>query len=163
MDYKYKVNRKVISQLKKPMGDIYTDFKDLLPLLKDKDVYTVGDCVTYNAYQNGITPKLCIVDGKTKRHVKMDLEYFPRCINTFYCRNKRGQITKELIDEMKCALNYPPAKLIVKGEEDLAVLPLILNIPIGSVVLYGQPDVGVVYIVTDISIRAKAMDILFDM
>jgi uncharacterized protein (UPF0218 family) len=32
----------------------------------------------------------------------------------------------------------------VDGEEDLAVIPLILAAPLGAIVLYGQPHKGVV-------------------
>jgi hypothetical protein len=37
-------------------------------------------------------------------------------------------------------------RIIVEGEEDLAVIPLICLLPENSLVVYGQPDEGVVAI-----------------
>ena len=38
------------------------------------------------------------------------------------------------------------ALICIDGEEDLAVLPLVMEAPLGSLVFYGQPGVGVVSI-----------------
>jgi len=36
--------------------------------------------------------------------------------------------------------------IIVEGEEDLLVLPLMADMPLGSVIIYGQPNEGLVII-----------------
>ena len=41
---------------------------------------------------------------------------------------------------------YKTLAIIVEGEEDLLVLPLMVQMPIGSVIIYGQPREGMVVI-----------------
>jgi uncharacterized protein (UPF0218 family) len=50
--------------------------------------------------------------------------------------------------------------VLVDGEEDLAVFPLILILPDSSVILYGQPNEGVVFCEVDSALRKKAEELL---
>jgi uncharacterized protein (UPF0218 family) len=63
------------------------------------------------------------------------------CINV---KNPAGTLTDELIQALTYAVLHPPVTINVDGEEDLAVIPLILAAPLGAIVLYGQPHKGVV-------------------
>jgi hypothetical protein len=63
------------------------------------------------------------------------------CINV---KNPAGTLTDELICALTYAVLHPPVTINVDGEEDLAVLPLIIAAPLGAIVLYGQPHQGVV-------------------
>lgn len=65
-------------------------------------------------------------------------------VPTKHVRNPPATITGELQEALKNAA--PPVKIIVEGEEDLAVLPALLAAPAGSVVAYGQPGKGVVLV-----------------
>jgi uncharacterized protein (UPF0218 family) len=59
-------------------------------------------------------------------------------------RNPAGTLTDELISALDHAIGHPPVTVIVDGEEDLAVIPLVIAAPEGAVVLYGQPHRGIV-------------------
>ncbi|TDA35001.1 hypothetical protein DSO05_05955 [Candidatus Nezhaarchaeota archaeon WYZ-LMO7] len=53
--------------------------------------------------------------------------------------------------------------ILVKGEEDLLVIPSIIASPEGAVIAYGQPGVGVVLIKVDKDKREKARELLRSM
>jgi hypothetical protein len=55
-------------------------------------------------------------------------------------------ISKDLWDKIHEGLEEEGSLILVKGEEDLAVLPCIIEADWDSVVLYGQPDEGIVYV-----------------
>jgi hypothetical protein len=59
-------------------------------------------------------------------------------------KNPAGTITDDLIRALNHAILHPPSTVIVDGEEDLAVIPLVIAAPVGAIVLYGQPHQGVV-------------------
>ena len=46
-------------------------------------------------------------------------------------------------------------KIVIKGEEDLLVLPASLLAPLGAVVVYGQADFGIILVKVDESIKEK--------
>lgn len=126
----------------KPIGTLYENFEDIVNILKNHIVYTVGDVVTYNALKYNITPDISIIDGITQRG-KYDT------INTsnmhvFNVNNDAGTITDELIIAIGNANISKPSIVVVKGEEDLALLPLAAIAEDDSVILYGQPNEGVV-------------------
>jgi uncharacterized protein (UPF0218 family) len=59
-------------------------------------------------------------------------------------KNPAGTLTDDLIRALDRAIMHPPVTVIVDGEEDLAVIPLVIAAPNGAIVLYGQPHQGVV-------------------
>ncbi len=110
--------------------------------LKDQLVITVGDASSYSFLKAGIEPDMIIIDGKEKR------KPFGREIVYEYpevrVSNPPGGITLEL---WKLVENLIPEieggikrKVIVEGEEDLAVLPCVIFAPEGSLVFYGLFD-----------------------
>jgi uncharacterized protein (UPF0218 family) len=50
--------------------------------------------------------------------------------------------------------------VVVKGEEDLLVLPLLAEMPIGSVIAYGQPHEGLVVVTVSEERRDWAREFL---
>lgn len=137
--------------LKRPFGTLYRDLKEVIPVLAGRAVYTVGDVVTHRLLRMGIIPDLAIIDGRTMR---LPCERTPEYPATqFHASNPPGTITEDLIATIERALDHPPALIIVEGEEDLAVLPLVLSAPEGGVLLYGQPKEGVV--LREITAEAK--------
>ena len=110
-------------------------------------VYLVGDIVTKDFLANDFLKsfvKLCIIDEKTQRNqIKIKIEDFFEEIIEF--ENPEGGIKKEsfiLLDEIITS-NKRTLFKVIKGEEDLLVLPLVLSIPLNetikSLVFYGQP------------------------
>ncbi len=142
--------------MKKPLGTLYrgkgedTVEKFVGELSSPTKLISVGDVTTFHLLEAGILPDICIVDNRTKRepvakHVStrnMDAVYEEVSVN-----NPAGLITDELIRTLSEAFaSDKPLRIFVKGEEDLATLPVILMAPLNSVVLYGQPDEGVVFV-----------------
>ncbi|MDD1674523.1 MAG: GTP-dependent dephospho-CoA kinase family protein [Methanomicrobiales archaeon] len=135
------------SDFQKPFGTLFPNVEALLPHLQGKIVYSVGDVVTHSLIRRGITPSVAIIDGHTMRSP---------CSRTpvmkgrqLRARNPAGTISDDLVEKVADAVASPPALLFVEGEEDLAVIPLVLAAPLGSIVLYGQPREGVVLRIVD--------------
>jgi Uncharacterized protein conserved in archaea len=128
--------------LKKPFGTLYRDLNDILPLLAGKKVYAVGDVVTQGLLQQGIIPTLAVIDQRSMRAPCGEIPHYRS--HRFSARNPAGMITDELIEGIDRALQSEPSVIIVEGEEDLAVIPVVLKAAEGGILLYGQPHEGVV-------------------
>jgi hypothetical protein len=127
---------------KDPFGTLHRDINEILSLLSRSPVYTVGDVVTHNLQKAGITPAVAIVDGYTMRSPCNRMPVVSgECIRV---KNPAGTLTDDLISAIHHAVAHPPSTIIVEGEEDLAVIPMVIAAPLGSIVLYGQPNEGVV-------------------
>lgn len=141
-------------QFKDPFGSLHRTMDEVIPLLKGRLVCSVGDVVTTSLLNRGITPDIAIIDGQTMRSPcpKTPLLPAPR----YRVPNPPGTITGDLLDAISKAVGSPPALIFVDGEEDLAVIPLVIELPDGAAVLYGQPDEGVVLRIVDDEARTKA-------
>ena len=127
---------------KEPFGELHRNIEEILPFLSRNIVYTVGDVVTHNLRENGITPAVAVVDGYTMRSPCSKMPAISgECIRA---KNPAGSLTEDLIEAISHAVAHPPATIIVDGEEDLAVIPIVIAAPLGVIVLYGQPHEGVV-------------------
>lgn len=151
--------------LKKPLGILIKDSdatkENILKNIQGLFVITVGDATTEKLIKYGIIPSLQVVDGLEKR-AKRELPSFGTK-TSFSCHNPAAQITQESIDVIKKALQVPPARITVIGEEDLLVLPVCVYAPENSVVLYGQPNEGLVILRINSEIRNKALSIMNSM
>ncbi|MDO5845207.1 MAG: DUF359 domain-containing protein, partial [Methanocorpusculum sp.] len=74
--------------------------------------------------------------------------------------NPAGTITEELVTALKKAVSISPSVVVVEGEEDLAVLPLVELIADGDYIIYGQPDEGVVLCEAGDELRRKSKELL---
>lgn len=127
---------------REPFGELHQSIEEIIPLISKSCVYAVGDVVTHNLHRNGITPAIAVIDGHTMRSPCNQMPALRgECINV---KNPAGTLTDELIQALTYAVLHPPVTINVDGEEDLAVIPLILAAPLGAIVLYGQPHKGVV-------------------
>ncbi len=52
---------------KEPFGIVYPSIDEILPMIKGRDIYAVGDVVTHNLQKKGIIPSVAVVDGFTMR------------------------------------------------------------------------------------------------
>ena len=143
-------------ELKQTSSPIYTDVPSTLH--NSKFVATVGDICTIKLIHEEIIPNLMIVDYKTKRNVKLT-EIQMNTIENVKCKsvevdNEPGTISQQLYFEIRNAIEWEIiTKIIVKGEEDLATLPVIKHSRKGAKVIYGMPDRGMV--VVDVNQQAK--------
>jgi len=154
--------RDLRSELKEPMGALYTDPAALLSDAGDPLV-AVGDMVTYHLLSAGRVPDLALVDEKTKRsavdsEVADAITGFDRTVEI---ENPAGTLTRELLDTTRDGLDSNATTLVdVAGEEDLAALPLVLLVPEAASVVYGQPDEGMVLVTPDTDVRERVRSIL---
>ncbi len=128
--------------LSAPQGILFNDLIDAIELLKGKKVITVGDVSTRRLMELGIEPFVAIIDGKTRREVRVRLSYLKQFINV---ENPPGVICAEAVRAISRALREE-LWVMVNGEEDLLAIPALLIAKEGSALVYGQPGTGVVYL-----------------
>ena len=150
------------SELKTPLGDVYTD-ADALLADAGEPIIAVGDIVTYHLLEADRTPSVAIVDGKTKREraerdVLSAVEAFERRIEV---ANPQSTITDDLLGAIAEAIaETTPTAIVVDGEEDLASLPAVLGAPDGASVVYGQPDEGMVLVPVTEQSRTRCRELI---
>jgi len=143
----------------------------------------VGDIAVISLLQQQIPLNLSIVDLKTKRKPLFSslnkLGLPPKANHTV--NNPASSITPDLIKAIQKSLKSHTNNLsantlkpqnslpnlsceyrtiLVKGEEDLSVLPAILLSPLNSAIFYGQPQKGLVYIRVTENSKQKALNLL---
>ena len=148
-------------ELKDPIGPVETDAERLLADVSGP-LYTVGDVVTYHLRRAGTTPDLAIVDGITEREaVDEDVLDSVTGGHTRSVHNPPATITAELVRELAEAIDdEAPVTIVVDGEEDLAVLPVIVLAPDGASVVYGQPGEGMVHVRVGGAVRDDVRSLL---
>ncbi|SIR48562.1 hypothetical protein SAMN05421858_2453 [Haladaptatus litoreus] len=157
--------RALRSELKEPLGPIFTDTERLLESA-GSPLVAVGDVVTYHLESVGVTPDVALVDGLTKRDtvepeirdaVSDDARHVP-------VENPAGVLTHDLLSALVGAIAAPEATvLVVDGEEDLAALPAVLAVPEGGSVVYGQPNEGMVLVQVTSAVKEQVADLLSQM
>lgn len=143
---------------KVPFGTLHPGIADILPRIAGRTVYSVGDIVTESLIEEGITPALAIIDGQSMRSPTNRPP--PVFSKRFHARNPPGTLTRELLEALNDAVKEPEALIMVEGEEDLAVIPLVIAAPEGVIILYGQPGEGVVLNEVDERAKEKARELL---
>lgn len=140
--------------LKGSVEEIYASLRTMAEELNPPRLVTVGDVVTANAIEHGLSVDVAIGDFKTKRVEgrRLSRSAFKEVVKVI---NPQGFITMEACRKIAQCLKKGGGVLIeVDGEEDLLAIPCVIHAPEGSVVIYGQPDEGVVVIVVSEGIRA---------
>ena len=152
----YTLRPEMADDLRNTNSPIYQKSPSFLE--KSSYIATVGDICTLKIFEEIREPNLCIVDMKTKRNVELQPEE-KKIMKEIGSRvvqveNKPGTISIELWDSIKEAIdNKTNTKIVVKGEEDLAALPVISMVKLGAKVIYGMPDKGMV--VVDVNQQEK--------
>jgi uncharacterized protein (UPF0218 family) len=138
--------------LKKPLGkllrgDVDSNLKKLCWILCKKEppmFATVGDYVTKHILESEMNPNIAIIDHRIMRK---DIEPLEFQIEKARVRNPPGSITTEAQEMLHKAITFnKKLGVVVEGEEDLLVLPLMAMMPTGSVIVYGQPHEGMVVV-----------------
>ena len=135
--------------LRKPLGELYGDEDTIIESTRGCSMLvSVGDIITYRLLYGGIVPKLSIVDGMScrkavSREVLKGTQHPSfRMVEVW---NPSGTLTEELVLAVRDALTSPQrTRIFINGEEDLAVLPVVMLAPHTTGVLYGQPNEGYV-------------------
>jgi len=132
-------------------------------LIEGNLLVTVGDVVTLDLLESGITPDLSIVDYKTKRMPMAEVrERFSRHKQPeLQVDNPPAQITQALWDAIQGAYRKPrKLRIVVSGEEDLAALACIALAPENTTVIYGIPGMGAAIHHVDGALRQLVNDVL---
>ena len=116
---------------------------------------TVGDVVSLTFRKHGIRPFLSIYDGMTERRDMTEFAILVKDEEKEEVVNPAGKITKELADSIRRCIEGSGGLIKVDGEEDLALLPVILMAPLGSDIIYGWPGKCMMRITTDEGIKSK--------
>ncbi|MEM3555582.1 MAG: DUF359 domain-containing protein [Candidatus Micrarchaeia archaeon] len=148
-------------ELRRPFGRV-VNTEQLISELKGKDVFlvSVGDECSYELIKNNVKPDVVIYDLKIKRRdvigkVREVLDEFDE--KPTIVHNPPGVIMDELIETVKEMVERRSGKMLVKGEEDLAALVVMMYAPNGAVVVYGQPDEGAVLVEMNDEVRERAV------
>ena len=146
----FRLDENLIGEFKAPLGKLYADFEDAIPMIKEASfLISVGDQTTKNLVDNDLIPNLGIIDNRIQRK---DHNYdIIRTENILDAENPAGTITENLWETIEEAISLTLEDdenriIVVKGEEDLAVLPCLLVAPEDAVILYGQPNEGLVFV-----------------
>lgn len=105
----------------------------------------VGDYTSKNILEAGLDPDIIVLDYRVMRRDVDPLDHGDRRI--LRAKNPRGTVDQEAWSTLEEAVTLnSKSAVIVEGEEDLLVLPLISLMPLGSVIVYGQPREGMVLV-----------------
>jgi pantetheine-phosphate adenylyltransferase len=151
-------------ELKKPFGFLDCDF--LKPQDQSDLVISVGDVTTKILNELSFKQKLSVIDFKIARKETLssfsDLG-FSGGEKVVFVKNPAGYIARDLFLKVSEIIKSDFNKrtvLNVIGEEDLAVLPLILVAPLGTIIYYGQPNVGTVKISVSENSKEQAYNLV---
>lgn len=154
--------------LQKPIGKFIQDshlgqFKS-----RTQPLITVGDITTKTFLESGVIPDISIIDFVVER-VKTfsDIKElgFKKNEHVYHIENNKSTISPAIF-KLIAHLFYSNTEhtrksvIIISGEEDLIVLPVILLAPLGSAVIYGQPKVGMVYVDVTEDVKLEMRNIL---
>lgn len=141
------------SELKKPLGlllkgeplEVVARLREMIHRLEPTLFASVGDVSSRNLLQSGLEPDIVVVDHRVMRVRVEPLSLGGRV--EIRARNRPGTIDADAWRALGEAVTLKRGvAVIVEGEEDLLVLPLIALMPLGSVIVYGQPFAGMVVV-----------------
>ena len=147
-----------------PQGKLYegkgVEVIEKIEELRECGILTcVGDIVAYYFLKSGIKPHILVMDRRTVRrplekNIVDEIDSLSMDYEEMTVKNPPGYLTIELVKTLLKAVEIAKdgvkAKIIVDGEEDLAVMPLVRFLPYNSLIVYGQPGRGMVALkVTD--------------
>lgn len=152
---------------KKPFGTLFTHIDDAHLALESNKIITVGDVVTKEFNKKSIGQALSVVDFTVQRKkVYTDSTElgFSGNETILHAQNPPGHITQSLVRAVTKAFSTLSREkriiILVDGEEDLAVLPLVLAAPLGYVIFYGQPHTGIVQLIVSSKTKDAAYQYL---
>ncbi|MDE2026432.1 MAG: pantetheine-phosphate adenylyltransferase [Patescibacteria group bacterium] len=155
------------TKLQTPFGTLYVNTEQVFQNLSLSTAVVVGDETTTVFHAKHLFPKLAIVDFVVQRKKTYDSliqEGFSGSEQHFSVSNPPGSITPALWETIKKAVinlkKGDSTVITVDGEEDLAVLPLVLVLPLGFTIYYGQPGKGIVQVTVNEDTKERAKGLL---
>lgn len=155
--------------LHKPFGRVIESVKELNDVGELDWVITIGDITTRKFNRLGFRQKISVIDFKVarkKRFESLNELGFEGAEEIFKVKNSSGSLTPTLFKAVQKAIQLVNSKqqiriiLKVDGEEDLAVLPILLSSPLGWTIFYGQPEEGVVEVKVTQESKERAYELV---
>ncbi|MBU0532220.1 DUF359 domain-containing protein [Candidatus Micrarchaeota archaeon] len=152
-----KIPEKVRKQLKRPLGKLHKDFKEIKRLSKDYRIIAIGDVCTLGLLAMGIQPHLAVFDF---RFMRRELDPgMKNILRLYYKRPKKyknppGMLSERILKEAGHLIKAGGA-ILIEGEEDLTALAFIKNASSREIIVYGQPHLGMVIVKPDKKIKKK--------
>jgi uncharacterized protein (UPF0218 family) len=129
--------------LRAPVSENVQAIGRLLGVARPPMWASVGDYVTAHLVMAGLHPDIAVVDHRVMRE---DVEPIDLG-ESIEVANPPGTLSAEAQRALSEAITFNKRLgVVVEGEEDLLVLPLMAWMPVGSVVVYGQPREGMVVV-----------------
>lgn len=154
-------------KLKDPFGSLIQGtpeetmdkMREMVEKEKPPSIISVGDVVSRNLHKHNIHPQLTIIDNISLRDQPMPKEAAVE--KTIYVDNPQGTITQETIVAIKRALDENEhTHIVVRGEEDLLTLIVVMYAPKNAFVVYGQPHLGIVVVKVTSDRKSQAQEFL---
>lgn len=150
-------------ELAKPLGPVVRGRSLVDAVRRATTLISVGDVVTAELVRAGRTPKVAVVDFRTKRRDSAAAREQPAGVwkTRIAVLNPPGRIASGAWHAINAALKSPDrARIEVEGEEDLLALVATALAPDGAIVVYGQPEQGAVVVHVDDAARSRVEGIL---
>ncbi len=166
IDSKWKNNNLVLpinlrKKLQVPWGKV---LETVPKKLDGKKAVVVGDYTALEFNKNNLRQFLSVIDFLINREKKFNnlLQLGFKDKKFVRVRSDPGIISKNLFKEIENAFKNPTKRkiIVVDGEEDLAVLPVILLAPLEFSIFYGQPKKGMVEVLVTEEVKEKAYKLL---
>lgn len=138
--------------LQKPYGKLFTNGVLNEYRKNPEKIVTVGDATTKYFHSLGIRQQLSVIDFLIERkptHQNLKDLGFLGNEHIVRVKNSQGKIEKQVWSVFQKTIELLSEKetvIVVDGEDDLLVIPLILLLPIGFSLFYGQPKQGIVLV-----------------
>jgi len=99
-------------------------------------------------------PDICVIDQRIRRMSKVIRVELPSPVLSVI--NRPSTISQQLLKALDRVTEIGHGTVLIHGEEDLALIPLVLRLPTRSIACYGDPfgNALVAVIVTDVVKRA---------
>ena len=144
LDADYLLPDNLRKSLSRPFGELIVDFDQWISV-KDFDLsktVTVGDAITKSFVKLNLIPRLAIVDLQINRKKAFSDIFelgFDENIKFERVKNPAGGISHDLINLVKDVFESDISAIQIVGEDDLAVIPVVLSAPLSYEIYYGQP------------------------
>lgn len=150
--------------LQQPFGQLL--LTDKIPDMLDKQIITVGDATTARFHSDGKRQKISVIDFVVERkptYASFAALGFHDGYEVYEVANPPATLTPQLWQAIRTSFTTVTQEEIVirvTGEEDLAVIPLVLVAPLGYHIFYGQPHEGLVWVQVTLDAKKKAYGLL---
>ena len=163
----HRLPERLRAKLAKPVGRLYSaeevkGRRFAILVMKAPMVITVGDKVTETLGAMGRVADVQVVDSLENRRERAPPEVaYARMIAV---ENPPATITEGAIEGIRDAFEgQKPARVAVKGEEDLLAIPVIALAPVSALVFYGQPGKGIVVVKADAESKSRNKALLAEL